>query len=177
MYCQRCGSRCRQVHKTTVRRGRDLPPFEHRVVLLVPRWRVWCEQCGGPQRERPSWLSRHCRVTDRLADACSQRLRAASVQAVAAFYGLGWHEVKAMDNARLGAKIQAPDWTQIHFLAMDVFCLHKGYRDATVVIYPMRREVPWIGQGRSRATATTSIPAEGCAPGRAAVSAGPGQRH
>lgn len=153
MHCQRCGSRCRQVHETTRRRVRDLPLFQHRVVLVVPRRRVWCEQCGGPHLERLSWLSRYQRVTDRLADACSQLLRAASVQAVAAFYGLGWHTVKAIDKARLSAQIVPPDWTQIRFLAMDEFALHKGHRYATVVIDPMRRRVLWVGQGRSRETA------------------------
>src|SRR5690606_36116339 len=77
MYCQRCGAKCKQVHETVNRRVRDLPLFQHRVVLVVPRRRVWCEQCGGPQLERLSWLSRYQRLTDRLADACSQLLRVA----------------------------------------------------------------------------------------------------
>lgn len=47
MHCEQCGARCRQVHETTIRRVRDLPLFEYRVVLHVPRRRLWCEQCGG----------------------------------------------------------------------------------------------------------------------------------
>ncbi|KCV00962.1 hypothetical protein L501_1417, partial [Bordetella holmesii CDC-H719-BH] len=43
-----------------------------RVTLVVPRRRVWCEQCGGPYLERLSWLGRYQRVTDRLAEAVSQ---------------------------------------------------------------------------------------------------------
>lgn len=153
MHCQRCGARCRKVHETVTRRVRDLPLFEHRVVLVVPRRRVWCEQCGGPQLERLSWLGRYQRVTDRLAEACSQLLRVASVQAVAQFYALGWHTVKALDKARLAATVTAPDWAAIRYLAMDEFALHKGHRYATVVIDPLRRQVLWIGLGRSRETA------------------------
>lgn len=153
MHCQRCGARCRQVHETVERRVRDMPLFEHRVVLVVPRRRVWCEQCGGPQQERLSWLSRYQRVTDRLAEACSQLLRVASVRAVAQFYALGWHTVKGLDKARLAATVAAPDWTSIRYLAMDEFALHKGHRYATVVIDPIRRQVLWIGLGRSRETA------------------------
>lgn len=37
MHCEQCGARCRQVHETTIRRVRDLPLFEYRVVLHVPR--------------------------------------------------------------------------------------------------------------------------------------------
>lgn len=40
MYCEQCGARCRQTHETTLRRVRDLPLFEYRVVLHVPRRRV-----------------------------------------------------------------------------------------------------------------------------------------
>ena len=52
MRCEHCGARCRQVHETTVRRVRDLPIFQFRVVLHVPRRRVICEACGGPRLEK-----------------------------------------------------------------------------------------------------------------------------
>ena len=153
MHCEQCGARCRQVHETTVRRVRDLPLFEYRVVLHVPRRRLWCEQCGGPRLERLSWLGRYQRVTDRLAQACSQLLQSSNVQAVARFFDLGWHTVKAVDKARLRASIQEPDWSRIEYLAMDEFALHKGHRYATVVVDPISRQVLWIGLGRSRETA------------------------
>lgn len=52
MYCGQCGGRCSQVHETTVRRVRDLPFLEFRVVLHVPRRRVWCSHCDGPHLEK-----------------------------------------------------------------------------------------------------------------------------
>lgn len=85
MYCQECGTKCNQVHETVVRRVRDLPLFDYRVVLHVPRRRVWCDQCGGPRLERLDWLGRYQRVTARLARACGQLLQSCTVQAVAAF--------------------------------------------------------------------------------------------
>lgn len=153
MLCQQCGARCRQVHETTVRRVRDLPLFEYRVVLHVPRRRLWCEQCGGPRLERLAWLGRYQRVTDRLAQACSQLLQSSNVQAVARFFELGWHTVKTLDKARLRASVREPDWSRIEYLAMDEFALHKGHRYATVVVDPIGRQVLWIGPGRSRETA------------------------
>ncbi len=148
MYCEECGSKCRQVHETVVRRVRDLPPFEYRVVLHVPRRRVWCDQCGGPRLERLEWLGRYQRVT-----ASGQLLRSCTVQAVAAFYDLGWHTVKTIDKARLREAVVEPDWSSIRYLAMDEFALHKGHRYATVMVDPIGRQVLWIGQGRSRETA------------------------
>lgn len=47
MYCEPCGARCQHANETTVRRIRDLPIFDHRVVLHMPRRRVWCNRCGG----------------------------------------------------------------------------------------------------------------------------------
>lgn len=153
MRCEHCGARCRRIHEATVRRVRDLPLFEYRVVLHVPRRRVWCERCEGPRLEKLAWLGRYQRVTDRFAKACETLLQAASVQAVAAFYGLGWHTVKSIDKSRLRARVAEPDWSTIRYLAMDEFALHKGHRYATVVVDPIRRQVLWIGAGRSRETA------------------------
>lgn len=71
MHCEQYGAPCHQVQETTTRRVRDLPLFEH-----VPRRRVWCDRYGGPPRlEKLSWLGRYQRVTDWLAQACSQLLR------------------------------------------------------------------------------------------------------
>lgn len=153
IHCQHCGSRCQQIHETTIRRVRDLPLFEYRVVLHVPRRRVWCDRCGGPRLERLDWLGRYQRVTERFAKACETLLRSANVKAVAAFYDLGWHTVKAIDKMRLQASLREPDWPKIRYLAMDEFALHKGHRYATVVVDPIGRQVLWIGQGRSRQTA------------------------
>lgn len=155
MHCQHCGSRCRQVHETSVRRVRDLPLMALQVRLVVPRRRVWCGRCGGPRLEKLSWLGRYQRVTDRLAEAVSQLLKSSNILAVARFFQLGWHTVKALDKAQLGRTLQEPDWSQIHYLAMDEFALHKGHRYATVVVDPIRRQVLWVGEGRSRETART----------------------
>ena len=153
MYCERCGNRCRQVHETVVRRVRDLPMMALQVTLVVPRRRVWCAHCGGPRLEKLSWLGRYQRVTNRLAEAVSQLLVSSNIQAVARFFQLGWHTVKALDKAMLRQSVAEPDWRQIQYLAMDEFALHKGHRYATVVVDPMRGQVLWVGQGRSRDTA------------------------
>ncbi len=153
MYCEQCGGHCDQVHETTVRRVRDLPLLEFRVVLHVPRRRVWCPSCNGPRLEKLEWLGRYQRVTNRFAEAVEQLLRSASVQAVAAFFDLGWHTVKSIDKSGLKARLSEPDWSTIRYLAMDEFALHKGHRYATVVVEPISRQVLWVGQGRSRETA------------------------
>jgi transposase len=54
---------------------------------------------------------------------------------------------------RLTGSLAELDWASIRYLAMDEFALHKGHRYVTVVIDPIRRQVLWVGEGRSRETA------------------------
>lgn len=150
MRCSRCGAKSRAVHDTTVRRIRDLPILDWDVVLLVPRRRLWCEHCGGPRLEALDWLLPHRRVTRRLEEAIGRLSRMMPLKQVAAFYGVGWHTVKAIDKAQLQAAVEAPDWSGIEYLGMDEFALHKGHRYATVIVEPLRRQVLWVGEGRSR---------------------------
>lgn len=143
--CARRGHRSMQVLETVQRRVRDLSLFEHRVVLSVPRRRLWCAlrrpatRAAGLDRTLPTPDQPLCRGHQYL-------------EAVAGFYGLGWRTVKAVDKTRLTATLLEPDWAAIRYLAMDEFALHEGHRYAMVVIKRTRRQVLWIGLGRSRAT-------------------------
>jgi len=150
MRCSRCGLRSQSVHETVTRRVRDLPMFDWDVVLIVPRRRLWCDRCGGPQLEELAWLAPYRRVTRRLEEAVSRLCSAMSLRQVADFYGLDWHTVKAIDKAALARAVGAPRLDEVVYLAMDEFALHKGHRYATVVVEPLRREVLWVGPGRSR---------------------------
>ena len=150
MTCSRCGARSQSVHDTTLRRIRDLPILDWDVVLIVPRRRLWCRHCGGPRLEELDWLSPHRRVTRRLEEAIGRLSQVMPLKQVAAFYGVGWHTVKAIDKALLAQQVKQPDWRDIEYLGMDEFALHKGHRYATVIVEPLRRQVLWVGQGRSR---------------------------
>ena len=150
MRCSHCGARSQSVHDTTLRRVRDLPILDWDVVLIVPRRRLWCEQCGGPHLEELDWLSPHRRVTRRLEEAIGRLSQVMPLKQVAAFYGVGWHTVKAIDRTLLQQQVIEPDWSTIEYLGMDEFALHKGHRYATVIVEPLRRQVLWVGQGRSR---------------------------
>lgn len=150
MRCSRCGRPSHAVHDTTLRRVRDLPILDWDVVLIVPRRRLWCGHCGGPHLEALDWLSPHRRVTRRLEAAIGRLARMLPLKQVAALYGVGWHTVKAIDKACLAQEVSAPDWRGIEYLGMDEFALHRGHRYATVVVEPLRRQVLWVGEGRSR---------------------------
>ena len=70
---------------------------------------------------------------------------------VAQLTGLHWHTLKAIDQARLARTLPEPDLSRVRFLMMDEFALFKGHRYATVVMDAERKQVLWVGEGRSRA--------------------------
>jgi transposase len=115
----------------------------------VQRYRVACPDCG-PKLERLRWLEPYARVTNRLAENVARLCRAATVQAAAEFYGLGWDAAKAIDKAYLARTLGEPDLSDLRVLALDEFAIKKGHRYATIFVEPTRKQVLWICRGRSR---------------------------
>jgi transposase len=148
--CGGCGRWCEAIHDVAVRRVRDLPIFDVAVELVVPRVRVLCPGCG-PKLEHLSWLRPHSRVTERMANNVAKLCKLMSVQHVAAFYGLAWTTVKAIDRRHLERELGPIDLTGVRVIAMDEFAIHKGHRYATVIVEPYRKQVLWLGLGRGRA--------------------------
>ena len=63
------------------------------------------------------------------------------IKHVAAFFGLGWDAVKAIDKRHLMDTLGAIDLSGVSILAMDEFAIHKGHRYATVIIDPTIKKV------------------------------------
>lgn len=149
MVCDGCGQVADSVHDVDTRAIRDLPILDATTWLSVPRRRVLCPTCG-PRLERLSWLDRHARMTRRLADSVARLCRVLPVKQVAAFFGLHWSTVKAIDKRALQLELDPVDLTGVEVLAMDEFAIQRGHRYATVVIEPHSRRVLWVGRERSR---------------------------
>ena len=85
-----------------------------------------------------------------MAEAVHQLLRSGNFLVVAECLRLSWHTAKAWSKALLHQSLPAPDWSPIHDLAMDIFALHKGHRDAMVMAAPIGRQILRVEDGRSR---------------------------
>jgi transposase len=147
--CSHCGESTRAVRDQQERRIRELPIFEYRVELVVPRVRVACARCG-PRLERLSWLEPYARLTRRLGESVAQLCRVASIRHVASFFGLDWKTVKDLDFASLQHQLGPVDLDGLEVIGMDEFAIQKGHRYATVIVEPMRKRVLWVGRGRGR---------------------------
>ena len=147
--CSGCLRWCDQIHDAELRRIRDLPIFEHRVELMVPRVRVACRFCG-PKLELLRWLDPYSRVTQRLADSVAQLCTVASILHVSRHFELDWKTVKAIDKRALQRQLGPVDLDGVDIIGMDEFALHKGHRYATVIVEPTRKRVLWVGRGNGR---------------------------
>ena len=147
--CSGCGGFSAAIHDLEERRVRDLPVFEHRVELIVPRVRVACPYCG-PRLERLSWLDPYARLTQRLAESVGRLCEVMAIRHVARFFGLDWKTVKRIDRARLERALGPVDLDGIEVIALDEFAIQKGHRYATVIVEPTRKRVLWVGRGRGR---------------------------
>lgn len=148
--CSGCGRRTAAVHEYEERRIRDLPLFEHRVELRVPRIRVACPRCG-PKLERLAWLEPYARVTRRLAESVGQLCTVMALRHVASYFDLNRKTVKQLDRQRLERTLGPADLDGVEVIALDGFAIQKGHRYATVVVEPTRKWVLWVGRGRGRA--------------------------
>lgn len=149
LMCSGCGRRYDKVHDVEDRWVRDLPLMDAEVHVLVPRCRVKCAVCG-PKVEHLPWLAKYARVTTRFAESVARLCRNLSIKHAAAFYGLGWDAVKAIDQEYLERTLGEPDLSELTLLAMDEFAVKKGHRYATVFVEPQRKQVLWVCRGRSR---------------------------
>jgi transposase len=150
-HCGGCEQPRDAVHDVTVRWVRDLPMLDAETWVIVPRARLACPRCG-PKLEALGWLAPYARVTRRLAENVARLCAVLPIKHVAAFFGLGWETVKAIDAAHLSATLGPIDLADVRIIAMDEFAIQKGHRYATVVVEPLRKRVLWVGRGRSRET-------------------------
>lgn len=149
LICDGCGRKSKSVHETIRRTVRDLPILDAQTALIVPRRRLLCPNCG-PCVERLSWLDRYSRVTRRLAESVARLCGMLPIKHVAEFFHMSWDQVKEIDKKSLRQRVGTIDLSGIEVIGMDEFALHKGHRYATVIVEPYRKEVLWVGPGRSR---------------------------
>ena len=147
--CSGCGQEVEQVHDVEERWVRDLPILGTTTWLCVHRCRLACPRCG-PKLEELSWLPRYSRVTRRLAESVARLCTVLPIKHVAAYFGLHWDTVKAIDKAHLESALGPVDLSNVEVIAMDEFAIQKGHRYATVIVEPYTKRVLWIGRGRGR---------------------------
>lgn len=148
--CAGCGRVVDAIHDREERRVRDLPLFEAETWLVIPRYRLACPSCG-PKLEALPWLDRYARVTARLAESVARLCQVLPIKHVAAFFGLSWDTVKAIDKSALERQLGPIQLDGVELLLIDEFAIQRGHRYATVIVDAPTKRVLWVGRGRGRA--------------------------
>lgn len=149
LICGVCGQPCAQVHEHVRRSIRDLPILGHHVILDVLLYRLACPDCGHCLQQ-VSWLDRHARLTQRLAQAAADCCARMTVAHVAQMFRLHWSTVRRLDHQRLRCLVAALPTAHPRRLIMDEFAMFKGHRYASVILDADTRRVLYVAPDRSR---------------------------
>ena len=80
--------------------------------LIVPRARLLCPRCG-PTVEAVPWLDRYARMTTRFAESVARLAQLLPIKHVAAWFGLSWDTVQAIDQAAMERRLGPIDLTGV----------------------------------------------------------------
>ena len=147
--CGSCSKPCPHVHEQIHRRVRDLPILGHPVTLELTLFRLDCPDCGHCLQQ-VSWLDRHARLTQRLAQAAAECCARMPIAHVAEMFNLHWTTVRRLDHQRLHALLASLPPAQPRRLIMDEFALFKGHRYASVILDADTRRVLYVAKDRTR---------------------------
>lgn len=150
-YQCRCGREFTSYYDCCQRSVRDLAygPYK-KCLLFFTQVRVECPDCGVVT-EHLDWVLPRVEYSKRLAAEVAlscQEIR--SIKAVAGQYGLHEKTVKAIDKASLEERLPDPSEARPKVLAVDEFAVRRRYRFATTVIDFETKQIPYIGQDRTK---------------------------
>lgn len=148
--CPGCGQWFFFTYDRRYARLRDLDMSAHRVVLVVPKYRVHCPRCGVRQVHlgiaRP-----HARSTKRFERWLFVLTRTMPVSEAADLMAVDWDTVRDAEIRYIRAFLRKRDLDRISDLGVDEVSERKGHRYLTLVSDLTRPRVLWVGRGRDRA--------------------------
>lgn len=146
------GGRCTP-NRWRRRRVWDLPLWGHPIELSIAYYQI---KTGAVDRrmEYLAFVEPGHRYTKRFARFVSQLARHMSIAAVAAYVGLAWRTVKAMDQRALTRDLPALDpgaLTGLRYLGVDEVARAKGHDYLTIVYDLDSGNLVWVTEGRRKA--------------------------
>ena len=141
------------VNRRLRREVQDLPVWDRPIVLSIE----YCQlKIGASDRrmERLPFVEPGHGFTQRFARFVSQLARHMSIAAAAAYVGLAWRTVKAIDARALERDLPALDpgaLTGLRYLGVDEVARAKGQDYLTIVYELDSGDLVWVTEGRRKA--------------------------
>ena len=139
-----------------VRRVRDLPSADFRIVLELEVRRVACRRCGTVKRERLDFLADNAHFTKRFAFYVGRRCAQASIRDVARELKLDWDTVKTLEMQYMRAQIKRAGTPGPRAIGIDEISIRKGHTYRIVVSDLHRKRPIWFG-GKDRSEASMAM--------------------
>lgn len=147
--CPRCKQRFLVYYDRRWVKLRDLDWAKHRVVLVVPKYRVPCIRCGVIQV--PIRLARvRARCTRRFERWLFILTRTMPVSEVGKIIEVGWVTVRDAEIRYIRGLLRKRNLEGIEDLGIDEVSEKSGHRYLSLVTDIRQRRVIWVGRGRDR---------------------------
>ena len=156
--CPHCQRICVKVHDTRLRRKRDVPLREHRVVLVLHKRRFQCFGCRRSFTEPDSACGRYRRTTVRLRQEIGEQATSQPIAHVAATFEVGPRFVQvcleAVAQPQLAARgLSVQERASLptpRYLGIDEYARRKGHRYDTILCDLEGRKVLEVSAGRKQ---------------------------
>ncbi len=156
--CPHCQRICVKVHDTRLRRKRDVPLREHRVVFVLHKRRFQCFGCRRSFTEPDSACGKYRRTTMRLRQQIGEQASSQPIAHVAAAFEVGPRFVQACLEAvaqpRLAARgLSVQERASLptpRYLGIDEYARRKGHRYDTILCDLEGRKVLEVSAGRKQ---------------------------
>lgn len=147
--CAACGSA--RVHGAGCpppKAVKTLPVGRKPVVLLVPRQRFYCLDCGCTRQDRSGLVEGKRRYTKQLERFVVDLCRVMTISDVAALVGLGWDTVKEIEKRYLARRFDPPRLRHVRRIAIDEIAVRKGHDYKTIVLDLDSGRIVFVGDGK-----------------------------
>lgn len=149
--CPVCGS-SNVVHDGYVlRRFVSVPIGCAKTCIEMRAQRVKCHDCGCHRQEDIDFAKGKRRHTIAFANLVIDLSRFATVQDIAWFLDVSWDVVYNIQMDFLQREYAQPDLSELRFIAIDEFAIHKGQTYKTIVIDLETGRIVYVGDGNGKA--------------------------
>jgi transposase len=166
--CSQCGSRCRRIHDSRVRRWRHLDCGGWKVHFRYEIRRVKCRQCRRTTTEKVPWAAHDSHFTRAFEERCAYFAKHTTLTFVGRTLRTAWRSVERIVQSVVHQHLGSLDsrLDGLRHIGIDELSYRKHHEYITTVVDHERGTVVWTGKGKSAETLAAFFKALG--PKRAA---------
>lgn len=148
--CSCCGSLNVTHSGSKLRRFRSVPFGAKSCFLEMPVQRLTCKDCGKTAQEDIDFAKGKRRHTINFANMVIDMSRFGTIQDIAWFLNVSWDVVRNIQMEFLQKEYGHPDLSQLEYISIDEFAVHKGHVYKTIVIDLCTGRIVYVGDGNGK---------------------------